>query len=181
MLTDRTLPRGLLFFWSVWTSLVTLTNLLDGLKSLRILPPTWAFASGNYAYMASVTARYHTPGAVTATLFTGVVLWEALASFLLWRAFAAYGAGGRDVGTAVRNAFTVSIALWCAFAITDEIFFVFDAESTHLRLFVAQLVTLFTLHWFGGVAMGVRGDAVAAAASSADGDTERRVAYSPQV
>jgi hypothetical protein len=155
-LTDRTLPRGLLFFWAAWLSLVTLTNVLDGLKALRVLPPAWAFASGNFAFMASVTAKYGTPQAVTALLFAGVVLWEALAAGLFWRAFAAYGSGPANAARAVRDAFTVSVALWAAFALSDEVFFVFDAEATHLRLFTAQLVSLLAIQWLGQGLAGAR-------------------------
>jgi hypothetical protein len=32
------LKRGLLFFWAVWLSFVCLTNVLDGLQRLDILP-----------------------------------------------------------------------------------------------------------------------------------------------
>ncbi|MDB4949078.1 MAG: hypothetical protein JWM27_1727 [Gemmatimonadetes bacterium] len=143
--TDRTLPRGVLLFWSLWLSIVTLTNVLDGLKNLRLLPTGWAFASGNYAFMASVTAKYHTPAAATALLFVGVVLWELLASALFWRAFAAYRAGRAGEADAARTAFTVSLALWAAFALADEIFFAFDAEATHFRLFIATIASLLAI------------------------------------
>jgi predicted anti-sigma-YlaC factor YlaD len=144
---DRTIPRGLLFFWAAWLSLVTLTNVLDGLKSLRMMPTGWAFASGNYAFMASVTAKYGTPTAVTAMLFVGVVAWELLAAVLFWRAFAAHRADAATAGDAVRQAFTVSLALWAAFMLADEVFFAFDAEGTHVHLLIAQLASLLTILW----------------------------------
>jgi hypothetical protein len=142
---DRTIPRGLLFFWAVWLSLVTLTNVLDGLKTLRLLPSGWAFASGNYAFMASTVAKYGTPGAVTALLFVGVVLWELLAASLFWRALAAHRRDAAGAWDAVRRAFTVSLALWAGFMLADETFFAFDAESTHVRLLIAQLASLLTI------------------------------------
>jgi hypothetical protein len=145
--TDRTIPRGTLLFWALWLSLVSLTNVLDGLKSLRMLPSGWAFASGNYAFMASVTARYQTPVALTALLFAGVVLWEIVAAALFWRALAEHRRNALGAEDAVRSAFTISLALWAAFMLADETFFAFDAESTHIRIFIAQLVSLIVVRW----------------------------------
>jgi len=142
---DRTIPRGLLFFWAAWLSIVTLTNVLDGLKTMRMLPTGWAFASGNYAFMASTVAKYGTPAAVTAVLFAGVVLWELLAAVLFWRALAAHRRDAATAWDAVRQAFTVSLALWAAFMLADEIVFAFDAESTHVRLLIAQLASLLVI------------------------------------
>jgi hypothetical protein len=145
--TDRTIPRGILLFWALWLSLVSLTNVLDALKSLRVLGPGWAFASGNFAFMASVTAKYHTPTGVNAFLFAGVVAWEIFAACRFWHALSAHRRSGIDAEDAVRSAFTVSLALWAAFMLADETFFAFDAESTHIRIFIAQLVSLVVVRW----------------------------------
>jgi hypothetical protein len=45
------LKRGLLLFWAAWLSLVLATNLLDAAKALGLLGQSWAFASGNYAFL----------------------------------------------------------------------------------------------------------------------------------
>ena len=144
--TDRTIPRGILLFWALWLSLVSLTNVLDALKSLRVIGPDWAFASGNFAFLASTTAKYHAPTGLNAFLFAGVIAWEILAATLFWRAFAAHRAdGGAD--DEVRSAFAVSLALWAAFMLADEIVFAFDAEGTHIRIFIAQLASLLVVRW----------------------------------
>ena len=46
------LKRGLLLFWAAWLSVVFTTNLCDGAKALGVLGESWAFASGNYAFLA---------------------------------------------------------------------------------------------------------------------------------
>jgi hypothetical protein len=51
--------------------------------------------------------------------------------------------GDRRPATA---AFVVALALWSAFAIADEVFIAYDVEATHLRLFVAQLVSLLAIY-----------------------------------
>ncbi len=34
---------GLVFFWSLWLTIVFLTNLFEGLQYLRVLPEGWKF------------------------------------------------------------------------------------------------------------------------------------------
>src|SRR5690606_32313926 len=84
-----TLKRGLLLFWAVWASVVTLTNLFDALKALGVLPADWEFASGNWDFLLEITARYATPHWLIAILFAGVIVWEFLIALAFWRALAA--------------------------------------------------------------------------------------------
>jgi hypothetical protein len=139
MPTRRHLIRsGILLFWATWFTVVTLTNVLDGLKALGFLPAGWTLASGNYGLMLKVAAVHSTPTPVVALLFLGVIVWEALATVLFWRAWA-----GR--AEAIHTAFTVGLALWAAFVLADEIFIAYPLEAVHLRLFGLQLVSLLAL------------------------------------
>jgi hypothetical protein len=76
----------LLFVWAAWFTIVFTTNAFDGLKALEMLPPEWAFLSGNYHFVTETTARYGVPSWLNALLFLGVVAWEATAALLFWRA-----------------------------------------------------------------------------------------------
>jgi len=135
------LKRGLLVFWAEWLSLVFATNALDGARALSVLGESWAFASGNYAFLARTTARYGTPVWLNAVLFAGVIAWEGLAAGLLWRAWWAYR--GRGTGrAALYAAFAAGLSLWAAFVMADEAFIAYEVEATHWRLFTAQLATL---------------------------------------
>jgi hypothetical protein len=134
------LKRTLLAFWAAWWSVVFATNALDGMKALGLLPESWAFASGNYSFLAQTTARYGTPGWLSALLFAGVICWEGLAAVLFWLATGTFRSGGRRYA-----AFTVGLALWLAFAVADEVFISYAVEGTHLRLFTAQLATLLAI------------------------------------
>lgn len=137
-----TLKRGLLLFWAIWFSIVSLTNLLDALRALRVLSATWAFASGNWDFLVSTAAIYATPRWLLALLFAGVIAWEVLAAVSFWRTVATRpGASGVASGAAV-SAFIVGIALMAAFIVADEIFITYEVEATHLRLFTAQLLSL---------------------------------------
>jgi hypothetical protein len=136
--------RLLLVAWSVWLSVVLLSNLADAAKALGWLPGPWLFASGNWEFVRATTARYGTPDAVNAVMFAGVVIWEGIATFLFWRAAVTYH--GRGVGrTDVYRAFAFSLLLWAGFFVADEVFIAYPLEATHMRLFVAQLLTLLAI------------------------------------
>lgn len=134
----RTLKSGVLFFWAVWFTIVVLTNVFDVLKANGVVPAGWTFASGNWGLMIKVTGVHGTPVAVVALLFLGVMAWQALAAILFWRAWAAGGRGGVA-------AFTVSLALWAAFTLADEIFIAYTLAPVHLRLFGLQLLSVLAL------------------------------------
>jgi hypothetical protein len=113
---------------------VWLTNTLDGLKQLDVLGSGWDFASGNYPFMRRTTDIYSTPTAIDIVLFCGVIAWEAVAAVLWWRAV-----GDR---AHVLAAATVTLALWVAFIVAEEVFIAYDVEATHWRLFIALVASV---------------------------------------
>jgi hypothetical protein len=147
------LKRGLLLFWAAYLSLVLATNLLDAAKALGLLGESFAFASGNYAFVRQTTARYGTPAWLDAVLFAGVLAWEGLAAALSWRACWAFrGATGRP---SLYAASAAGLSLWAAFILADEVFVAYAIEATHWRLFTAQLATLLAVELLpdGGTAV----------------------------
>jgi hypothetical protein len=40
----------------------------------------------------------------------------------------------------------VSLALWAALMLADELVLVYEVEAPHMRIFMAQLVSLLVLH-----------------------------------
>jgi hypothetical protein len=138
------LKRCLLFFWAVWLTVVFVTNVLDGCKALSLLKEDWALASGNYRFLAETTARYGTAAWLNGLLFVGVLAWEGTADLLFWLAWLRFR-GKKESRRLVYSAFTVSLTLWSAFAVADELFIAYAVEGTHLRLFIAQLATLLAL------------------------------------
>lgn len=137
--SSRTLKSGILLFWALYFSLVTLTNLLDALRAIGALPQGWTLASGNYALLVKVTAVHGTPTVIAGVLFLGVIAWEALAAGFFWRAWAT------RVRRVTHIAFTLGLALWAAFVLADELFVAYTLGPTHLRLFGLQLLCLIGL------------------------------------
>jgi hypothetical protein len=143
------LKRLLLLSWAVWLTVVLTTNVLDGGKALGLLGEDWAFASGNFHFLAETTARYGTPGWLNGLLFVGVIGWEGGAAVLFWLACWKFGTGsaGRRV---VYAAFTAALTLWAAFLVADEVCIAYPVEGTHLWLFTAQLATLLAVELLPG-------------------------------
>lgn len=138
------LKRALLAFWAAWFTVVFATNLLDGARHLGLLSPDWPGVSGNYEAVAGTTAKYQVPPWVNAGLFAGVICWEAVAAILFWLAWHRYRGKGVAV-VSLYAAFSAGLGLWAAFLLADEAFIAYPLEGTHLRLFVAQLVTLLAI------------------------------------
>jgi hypothetical protein len=138
------LKRVLLLFWAVWLSVVFLSNLADAGKGLGWLDESCAFASGNWKLIQETTARYKVPAAVNTILFAGVIVWEAMASLLFWRAGWSFR-GRSSARQVVYPAFMSSLLLWGSFLVTDEVFIAYTLESTHLRLFTAHLLTFMAI------------------------------------
>jgi hypothetical protein len=140
------LKLGLLLFWSVWLTVVFLTNSFEGLKVVRILPEGWKFASDNYSAVTKATSIYPHPEWLDAVLFGGVIIWQGLAVVLYWRAVPHFnGPGSMELGL-VNSAFAASLSLWAAFIVADEILKNYEGERIHLQLFIGQLVSLLAIH-----------------------------------
>lgn len=141
-----TLKRGLLFFWAAWLTIVFLTNLFDLMKQLGILDEGWLFASGNYGFMVATTAPAGTPEAIVTLLFVGVIVWEGVAAGLFWRAFAGFRGERSQALPRINTAFAVSLALWAAFMLADELLMAYEVEAVHMRILTSQIVTLLAIH-----------------------------------
>ena len=140
------LPAVLLGFWTLWFALVAASNLADLAQSLGWLPPSWRFASGNYALLTKTTAVYSLPGWANRALFMCVIVWELAAMCLLARALTA-ACGERLSARLLDRAFAVSAGLFAAFALADELLIAFATglEATHVRILVALLATLIVI------------------------------------
>ena len=138
------LNRALLAIWSLWWTVVFTTNLADAAKALGLLGERWAFASGNLHLVIETTARYNPPSWLSGLLFLGVLAWQGTTACLFWRA--CWWVGREGMGErATRLAFTVGFTLWGAFLIADEICLAYSLEGTHMRVLIAQMVTLLVL------------------------------------
>jgi hypothetical protein len=143
------IQSGLLLFWATWTSLVLLTNVLEALKHAGVLPPDFRLVSGNFTQVSATTAAQGIPAELNIVLFAGVLLWEGTAARLLWGAWSDFRKHGNGTSPVVERAFVVSLALWAAFLLADEALVAYAVAGTHMRILVAQMVTLLVVRGVG--------------------------------
>ena len=135
---SRRIRLAFTVFWALWLSVVTLTNVTNALRTAGVLPTTFAFASDNLQLIETTTSIYGVPRAATRLLFAGVIVWEAAAALLLYRAAARLRRGD---GGGLEVAFAAAMGVFAAFMIVDELLLAYQLQGGHARLFVALGVT----------------------------------------
>lgn len=147
-LTLAALKVWLIIFWAVWFSIVFITNVFDGLKVMGRLSPRWNFASGNYDLIVQAVSIYPgSPRWLSGFLFGGVILWQALATALLWAAVLACYLTGLRCLELVNAAFALSLAHWMAFMVADELWRQWELQRAHMLAFICQLGSLLVIHF----------------------------------
>jgi len=138
--------HGLLLFWALWLTVITLTNLFDGLKAAGALPSGWRFVSQNFDRVVQAVAVYGAGTRLATVLFGGVILWQGLAAVLFWYAAVGSLQVGGILWPAADLAFTVVLALWAAFIVAEEVFKQYRTEISHVLFFTVQLVSWLALY-----------------------------------
>ncbi|MVM32550.1 hypothetical protein GO755_21095 [Spirosoma sp. HMF4905] len=141
---DKRIRAGLLLFWALYFSIVFASNSADALNALSLLPSNWHFVSGNYGLIQKVVSMYEPPVWLSGFMFAGVILWEAVGAVLFWKAFGVTLRQNQKQSVMVHAAFGITIGLWAAFILADEIFLTYllgGLASTHYNLLLAELAT----------------------------------------
>src|SRR5438093_54117 len=115
------LTRALLLFWAIWFSAVSASNAADGFREANLLPPSWRFASGNFALVAESLAVYSLSRAWATVLFSLVLVLQVAASFLFWLAALGPDPVSPHARPKILHSFSAGIGLFCAFLVFDEV------------------------------------------------------------
>ncbi|UVT16426.1 MAG: hypothetical protein H8K04_02355 [Nitrospira sp.] len=137
---------GLLSFWGLWFVIVVLTNLCEAMKIFEVLPWAWKFASCNFQPVALAVGEYATPAWIAKALFSGILVWQ-LGIVILFGWATLSSLEHRTLRwDLVDLAFAAGLSLWAAFMLADEYCRQYEPQRAHVLFFMAQLVTLLTLH-----------------------------------
>ncbi|WP_375446548.1 hypothetical protein [uncultured Fibrella sp.] len=139
---DRRLRAGLLLFWALYFSIVCLSNTTDALKALTLLPSDFRFVSGNYSMVSKVVGIYGPTAGLAGVFFAGVILWEGIGAFFFWKALLATVRKAGNSRALSYQAFGLTIGLWAAFIVSDEVFLAYEfpgLSSTFFSLLIAEL------------------------------------------
>lgn len=134
--------RGVLLFWGAWFAVVALTNLLNALQVLEVLPADFKFVSGNWQWINETMNPLGVSVELQAFLFGGVIVWESLCAGLFFYALLRFRGGTLLHERETLWACSVSLALWCAFQVLDEVFLAFSPEAVHRVIFVETILTM---------------------------------------
>lgn len=141
------LTLGIILFWTLWSSLVALTDTINFFQALRWLPTEWAFSSNNYALVAKSVNVYATPGSLLPlTLFFLIVIWTWVIAWLFWRALFAYQVDKVSYLQKCYVAFLACFSIEALFILADEIFIQYDFEHGHMDRLGFKLIT-FLVFW----------------------------------
>lgn len=143
--TFSTLKRGIILFWALWLTVVVVTNVLNALQALGVLPASFKFVSGNWQWINQTMDPLNVPRALQAFMFAGVIGWELLAAILFWRALADFRNRPLMQERVTLAACGVNLALWAAFQVLDEVFLAYQPEGVHRVIFGNQILTLLLL------------------------------------
>jgi hypothetical protein len=145
-LTVVAIKRGLLLFWSLWFSIVFAITVFDALQALGVVDRSWKFGSGILALISADTAMYGVPAGIHGAWRLGVIVCEGLVAAVFWRALHKFRGLGNADRHALAAAFGLALSLFAAFLVADRFFVNHLYEATHLRILVAQLVSLLGIY-----------------------------------
>lgn len=140
----------LLGLWAAWFAVVLITNVLDGLHAMAVLPQDWAFRSQNYQRVRDAVDLYRAPPSFAAVLFVCVMFWQAAVACMLWYALIVSANAGQVQLAAANVAFLGALGMWTAFILAEEIFKQYRTETKHLLFFSAQLLSWGALQLLSG-------------------------------
>ncbi|MEX3008429.1 hypothetical protein [Hoeflea sp. TYP-13] len=137
--------RLLVVFWALWWLTTFLTDFIGALKATGFVAAPW-FKVTNYPFLVSAIAPYDPPGWMAPLLYAGIILWS-FTSTVLFIAAASTPLQPRHIWTRrVNAAFMVSLGLWLAFFLADQIVLKFDLEQNHMVQGGFQLLCFMALH-----------------------------------
>ena len=129
--SNKILTLVLLSGWALWFLAVWTNNLSD----LHL-------QQGNYLLIKKTTTIYQVTDSINLLLFILVILWQLILSgFFIYTIYLVLTNNVLS-SKYIRIVYALSLALWLAFLIADEIFKNYAIVATHIRVFIAQSISL---------------------------------------
>jgi hypothetical protein len=148
--TGALLDDGIILFWATWISIVVIANTIDALRVAGVLPADTRLASGNYTAIVHESDHLNVPHALDFIIFLIIILWEAIAAVLLWRAAVYEIIGSHLRAGAADTGLCALLILFAGFILADEVFHAFKTETDHRSIAILLLVSLIAIHILPG-------------------------------
>lgn len=121
----------LIIGWMLWWAIAFLTDFLGGLKQLGLVHYDWVY-NGNYPFLVECLTMYHVPSWIPIFLYSGIIFWLFLSTIAFIYACAGLRKDPVTWKKRASVAFMISILLWVAFFLGDQIVMKFDLEENHM-------------------------------------------------
>lgn len=141
----RLIQHSIVLFWALWTSIVTITDAINLLQKLNLMPEHLKFTSGNYDLVLRNLSIYHlNVFSVAIFLFTVIVLWALIIAVLFWKALFYFKKNAQTYFNTTCFAFAILLAMHFVFILADEILIQYPLEHGHMARTVFIFVSFLT-------------------------------------
>lgn len=135
----RVILKGILIFWAVWYSFVTVSDLLNILIHQNIITEDLTFNSKNFELMLGSFSVYGIGiNVFTIFCFIIIIIWSGLAAIFYW--YAVFGPSA--LTKAVLAAFILSMSQDAFFIFSDELFLQYTVEDGHMKRLGVKALSL---------------------------------------
>jgi hypothetical protein len=141
-ISNNLFKRILVIFWGFWWLIAFLTDFLGGLQHLKLIDLSLNIDT-NYPFLVKSLMPFNPPHWLPAYLFIMLMIWALISSLLFF--WASLASKARWLRLA-NIAFIVSLGLWLAFFLADQIIMNFDLEANHMVQGGFQLLCFFALY-----------------------------------
>ncbi len=131
------IQRGIILFWGLWFSVVTITDVVNVLQGNNYLPKSFILSSKNYDLVINLFSTYglHSPRIIL-FLFSIIILWAFTIAISFWVAFFWFTLERAYL------AFLLSLSMTAFFILFDEVFIQYELEHGHIIRIALQLISL---------------------------------------
>ena len=144
-ITNEHFNKILIIFWAFWWLIAFWTDVVGGLAHLGMLRTSWA-PDTNYPFLVDSLKMYHLPPIVPFIFFILILLGTFSSTLLFFWASFSFN-HSREIWLArARTAYIVSLTLWLAFFIADQLVMKFDLEENHMVQGGFELLSFFALY-----------------------------------
>lgn len=137
--------KVMIVFWAVWWLIALWTDIVGGLSHLGYLHATWA-PDANYPFLVQSLKMYNPPDWLAPVFFCCIIVGLFASSLSFVWASAALGNSPDVWMRRAKIAFIISLSLWLAFFISDQMIMKFDLEENHMVQGGFQLLSFLALY-----------------------------------
>lgn len=135
----------IIVFWALWWITAAATDIFGLLAHFQWIDKPWA-PDINYAFLVTTLKTYPSPPWLVLILYIGIIAWSSFSASLF--IFAALSLTQEKAIWLKRAnwAFIVSLLLWFAFFLADQIVMKYDLEENHMVQGGFELLTFLSLY-----------------------------------